>query len=435
MSKDKRVIDRLEPCDLTTIAVHDSILPPAYGVLSNISDLGVCLETDSLFTPGMDVKLLICLSNLSVLIGVDSKIVWASSECRVVGGHVGSFLLGAKFIWMPESDRRCLRWSLRSSDFKDEPFLGMAPKPAVRKKSSVSPDLAGFPQPIHIRKEKPLNGSLPERLWEVSSAPWDGGAPNGTYRGVVLIVRQGMRSIDRLCRLINAAGLNAVLTNSPETVVSKVRVFKPSLVLFSQNVGSPGVSETARRIKTLSSRPDTPVAILTDHYTQPYLLDYAYPVEACLPLDGDETSFVQSIRLLAGTRLQRQERPLGALEGNFERNSLFEVLYYLSASEKTGCVTVQAKQRSGRIFFERGNIVHARLGHLVGLDACVSIVCSLSEGYFKFDADVRPRRITMQERGVEAILHSAKELDEQNNREAQMGIGDESPGDFETMMG
>jgi len=382
----------------------------------------------------MDVKLLICLSNLSVLIGVDSKIVWASSESRVVGGYVGSFLLGAKFIWMPESDRRCLRWSLRSSDFKDEPFLGIASKSGVRK-SSFSPDPTQFPEPIHIRKEKPLNGSLPERLWEVSSAPWDGGAPNGTYRGVVLIVRQGMTSIDRLCRLVNAAGLNAVLTNSPETVVSKVRVFKPSLVLFSQNVGNPGVSETARRIKILSSRPDTPVAILTDHYTQPYLLDYSYPVEACLPLDGDETSFVQSIRLLAGTRLPRQERPLGALEGNFERNSLCEVLYYLSASEKTGCVTVQAKQRSGRIYFERGNIVHARLGTLVGLDACVSIVCTLNEGYFKFDADVRPRRITMRERGIEAILHSAKELDEQNNREENMNLCEDNPGDFESMIG
>jgi hypothetical protein len=419
MSKEKRVIDRLEPCELTTISVHDSVLPPAYGVLSNISELGLCLETDSLFTPGQDVKLLICLNRLSVLVGVDSRIIWASSEGRVIGGYVGSFLVGAKFIWMPESDRRCLRWSLESPDFKAEPFLGTVYTPAPRSVSNFIPEPEQMQEPIRSPKVEPIRTSLPEQLWEVSSAPSEGGARNGTYRGIVLIVRQGIKCVDRICRLVNAAGLNAVLTNSPETVVSKVRVFKPALVLFSQHVGRPGVDETARRIKTSSSCPDTPIAVLTDHYTKPYLLDYSYPVEACLPIDGDETAMIQNIRLLSHTGKRHHEKKLGALEGNFERNSLCEVLYYLSAAQKTGCVTVQAGRRKGKVYMDRGDLVHARLGPVVGMDACVSIVCYLQEGYFKFESDVRPNRTTMRERGVEAILNAAKEFDEQNSRESE----------------
>jgi hypothetical protein len=238
-----------------------------------------------------------------------------------------------------------------------------------------------------------------------------------TYDGVVLIVREGAASIERLCRLVKAAGFNPVLTNSPETVASKVRVLKPSLVLFSQHIGRPGVSETARRIKDCAGGPDTPVAVLTEDESRPYLNDSAYPVEACVPLNADAASLVKNIRLLAFKRLkQTGEKPLGALEGNIEKNTLSEVLQYLSTAGKTGRVTIRAGRRTGCVYLDCGDLVHAHYGPFFGIEACHAIVCRLQEGYFKFEPDVRPTRTTMRENGLELILEAAKQMDELHRR-------------------
>lgn len=412
MTKERRTQSRLEPCDLTTASLDDREHPPAYGVLSNISELGFCVETDALFKPGQDVTVLLCLNPFSVLIRADVRIMWTHSEIHPAERSAGSFLLGTKMIWMPDSNRRCLQWVLATPHFKMEPSVDSFAESNVPVIPPYEPHRFRLPDPYRQQMEdEPSNGPTAGLQTDVGATARRVSDPARTYNGAVLIIRQGIPFVGRLCCLVNAAGFNAILTNSPETVVSKVRALRPSLVLVSQHVGSPGVSETARRIKAHSGHSDTPVAILTDHYSKPYLLEYAYPVEACLPIDGDEIDLIRNIRLIACGR-KRKLIPIGALEGNIQGNTLSEVLYYLSTSGKTGCVTIKTGQRVGRVYMDQGDVVHARLGPLDGIEACHSILGFLQEGYFKFEPDVRPSRTTMREHGVELILRAAEEMDE-----------------------
>jgi hypothetical protein len=413
MNKERRALFRFEPCILTKATVNDTKPEPTYGVLSNISELGLCLVMDTPFAPGRDVELNVCLERLSVVVQADARIVWTRTDRKPTGGSE-SFVVGTQFIWMPNPDRRCLKWALSSPEFKKEPSFDTA-------SSAVLPGTPiGKGQPIPLPRSSlnlgsRRNGMMCRRsLAKIRSNRRD---ESQSYDGVVLIVREGAASIERLCRIVKAAGYNPVLTNSPETVVSKVRVLKPSLVLFSRHIGHPGVSETARRIKDHADGLDTPVAILTEDETRPYLNDGAYPVEACVPLSADAASLIKNIRLLARKRQkQTGEKPLGAIEGNIERNLLSEVLQYLLTAGKTGRMTIRAGRRTGCVYLDCGDLVHAHYGPFVGIEACHAIVCRLQEGYFKFEPNVRPTTPTMRENGIELILEAAKQMDELTRR-------------------
>jgi hypothetical protein len=415
MNKERRALCRFEPCDLTKTAVNNTKPESAEGVLSNISELGLCLVTDTPFAPGSDVELYINLKHLSVVLQADARIVWTRTERGVKGKSAESFVLGAQFVWMPHPDRRCLKWALSSPEFKKEPSFDTVSTVVIR----GAP--IGKGQPIPLSRPSPRlgsgrNGNMRRRSFMSVKSNWR--ELNQTFDGVVLIVREGAGSIERLCRLVKSAGFNPVLTNSPETVASKARVMKPSLVLFSQHIGPPGVSETARRIKDCVGGADTPVAILTEDASKPYLHDSAYPVEACVPLNADAASIVKNIRLLAHKRPQQQtvEKPLGAIEGNIEKNTLSEVLQYLSTAGKTGRMTIRAGRRNGCVYLDGGDLVHAHYGPIVGIEACRAIVCRLQEGYFKFEPNVRPSRTTMRENGLELIIEAAKQMDELTRR-------------------
>jgi len=230
---------------------------------------------------------------------------------------------------------------------------------------------------------------------------------------------------DRLCSIIRMAGFHAVTTHSPQTAISKVRVLKPALVVFSQRVGRPGVSETARRIKNHTGEPDTPLMILTEDDGRPYLNDTSYPVEACFPASADTKTLVRNLHLLARkTRRRREDRPFAALEGNIEGSTISEVLQYLSTAGKTGSLSVRCGRRGGRIYLDRGEVVHAYFGPLIGVEACHAIVCLLQDGYFEFESDVRPPRTSMRENGVELVLEWAREMDEMARRRRVQPVND-----------
>jgi hypothetical protein len=416
MSKERRALCRFEPCDLTTATLNDSKPEPAYGILSNISELGISLVTESRFAPGRDVQILVCLNRSSVLVQADARVVWTRTDRRLMGGSAECFLIGAKFLWMPIPDRRCLKWALSSSEFKKEPTLEAASSLDSQRKvpnGAQTQPYVPVPRPGMPSKAVPERRRAPVR--RRPSFSW--ADESRTYDGVVIIVREGISSHERLCRIVRSAGFNAVLTNSPETVASKVRVLKPSLVLLSEHIGGPGISRTVRRIKDLSEDFDTPVALLAEDDSRPYLSENHYPVDACFTLRADAGTLVKNIRLLARRRRpQPEEKPLGALEGNIERNMLSEVLQYLSTTGKTGCMTIRAGHRSGSVYLDSGFLVHAHFGPFIGVQACHAIVCLLQEGYFKFEPDVRPRKSTMRENGVELILQVAKEMDELTRR-------------------
>jgi hypothetical protein len=422
MGKERRALCRFEPRELTTATLNETRPESAQGVLSNISELGVCLTTDAHFAPGRDVEVLLHLNRLSVLIQADARVVWARSDRGLKDRSEGSILIGTQFIWMPHADRRCLQWALTSEEFIKEPSFD-----ATSSFFALEGDLpgngnllSGVPSSLPFGSMR--NGVRHGRVQakQASRSSWRD--KSGTFDGVVLIVREGTASIERLCRIVKAAGFNPVLTNSPETVVSKVRALKPSLVLFSQNIGHPGVSETARRIKNHPGRSDTPVAILTEGEAKPFLNDSAYPVEACVALDVDAATLVKNVRLLARKRSQSEEERWGALEGNIEKNTLADVLQYLSTAGKTGRMTIRAGRRTGCVYLDGGDLVHAHYGPLVGIEACHAIVCRLQEGYFRFEPNVRPARTTMRENGLELILEAAKQMDEITRRRHPMAV-------------
>lgn len=73
------------------------------------------------------------------------------------------------------------------------------------------------------------------------------------------------------------------------------------------------------------------------------------------------------------------------VSGDLQVFSLLPVMQMLLSSGRSGQFTVE-HSRGGSLWFENGDLVHARSGELTG-EAALELMCSLTDGTFTFEAD------------------------------------------------
>ena len=134
--------------------------------------------------------------------------------------------------------------------------------------------------------------------------------------------------------VVEQLGFRALVSGSGSVTLSRAKVLQPALILLSKNIGKPGSSETARRLKEGADTSSIPVILLTTHEQ----LRWSYPVEACLPLDTQRDYLAKIVRLLAGDPVHggRRHQSTASLEGSVEGELLRDVLQYLFLTKKTG---------------------------------------------------------------------------------------------------
>jgi Domain of unknown function (DUF4388) len=109
-------------------------------------------------------------------------------------------------------------------------------------------------------------------------------------------------------------------------------------------------------------------------------------------------------------RIRYERKQASPLEGDLESDTFPEVLQFLFATAKTGCITLNAGSREGMICLESGRVVHAELGELEGLTA-FRRMCFSQQGWFRFDPGRPAPRRTMRADGIALLLESARQKD------------------------
>jgi TonB family protein len=234
-----------------------------------------------------------------------------------------------------------------------------------------------------------------------------------TRRETVLIAEGRSPHSSRLREAVEEAGFLPILTYSGQVALSRARVLKPALVLLSDQIGEPGTSETARRIKEDPATGHIPVVILAATNGAGVMLARTYPVDACLPIDIDGRKLARIVRLLAdwsGRSKRVRRRKTWPLEGTVGDGLLLDVLQFLFMSGRRGCVTVSHGGSAGNVYFSGGKLLHAEFPGATGEDAFFEI-CFLERGSFKFQPDVVPPKVTMRKQGVELLLEACRRLD------------------------
>ncbi|TDI34138.1 MAG: DUF4388 domain-containing protein [Acidobacteria bacterium] len=238
-------------------------------------------------------------------------------------------------------------------------------------------------------------------------------------RTLLIVESPGVDS-GRYRALARSAGFKVLTANGGAITTSFIRRAQPALVFVSPHTKSPGPSEIARGIKEDPETADIPVLILvpTERARKT-----AYPTEACATVDASDEELLTTMRLLA--RNPRQVRysrpPTSPLEGNLDE-SFPDVLQFLFTAQKTGRVTVQNGARTGRIYIESGNVVHAEHAERDGTEAFRRL-CFSTRGKFKFEPGFRTYRRTIAAGGIQLLLESARVKDERARAGPGVGPG------------
>lgn len=148
---------------------------------------------------------------------------------------------------------------------------------------------------------------------------------------------------------------------------------------------------------------DIPIAVMTGH-------PIGAPLRERLKRFGIAASFTKPIDIhVFADELQRALSP--ATVGQVSGITIFGFLQLFEVEEKTGVVVIRSGDREGRIYFERGNPVHAMHDGLEGAAALYDIVTWTGPRLELFyDRQARERSITEPLQAL--LMEAARRMDE-----------------------
>lgn len=99
------------------------------------------------------------------------------------------------------------------------------------------------------------------------------------------------------------------------------------------------------------------------------------------------------------------------LRGNIKDFPLPDIIQLIGAGNKTGMLSVMFKKNKAALYFDKGNIVHASMLSVKGIDA-VTKMFQIAEGRFHFYADVKPEKKTFNVNPTALLMQAMSTYDE-----------------------
>jgi CheY-like chemotaxis protein len=237
--------------------------------------------------------------------------------------------------------------------------------------------------------------------------------PQDPRRRTVVLVEAPTSPSLRIRQIATEGGFRVVTASSGPMLQSYARRNAPDLILLAPETGPPGPAEIARSIKEDAATREIPVFQFSpsNRFGTEYHR-HAYPTEALLADDAPADEILRTMRMLTtrSPRIRYERKTASSLEGDLESDTFPEVLQFLFATAKTGCITLNGGSREGMICLESGRVVHAELGELQGL-AAFRRMCFSQQGWFRFDPGTPAPRRTMRADGIALLLESARQKD------------------------
>ncbi len=127
-SHSESIQPRLTPRKPVTVAVQDGETSLAYGVVTNISETGACVMTDTTVGKGRIVMLRMSFYRPADLLETPARIVWSGPELDSPHGVPSAALQGVQFTHLGDREVSRLRDLLDSSHFVPGAVLAVTPE-------------------------------------------------------------------------------------------------------------------------------------------------------------------------------------------------------------------------------------------------------------------------------------------------------------------
>jgi len=103
----KDFLSRLVPQNRATVSIYNRESGHAYGLVTNLSEQGACIDTGAHFEPGTTVLLRIRFSSEGDPFVIEAEIVWSREQDNSAKPH--SFRHGVKFCFTADEQRSILK--------------------------------------------------------------------------------------------------------------------------------------------------------------------------------------------------------------------------------------------------------------------------------------------------------------------------------------
>ena len=100
-----------------------------------------------------------------------------------------------------------------------------------------------------------------------------------------------------------------------------------------------------------------------------------------------------------------------SFQGSIQELPVPDIIQLVSVSGKTGMFTLVRGSERGYIYLKAGQMVHARVGELIGEEAVYALAI-WSSGDFQFSPNEEPDSVTIEKSNTSLLMESARRLDE-----------------------
>jgi hypothetical protein len=100
-----------------------------------------------------------------------------------------------------------------------------------------------------------------------------------------------------------------------------------------------------------------------------------------------------------------------SFQGSIQELPVPDIIQLVSVSGKTGMFTLVRGAERGYIYLRNGQMVHARIGDLVGEEAIYALAI-WSSGDFQFSPSEEPDSVTIEKSNTSLLMEAARRLDE-----------------------
>jgi response regulator RpfG family c-di-GMP phosphodiesterase len=226
-------------------------------------------------------------------------------------------------------------------------------------------------------------------------------------RHAVLLVDQDEEAHHGLIQQLNQHGIDVRLAGNTAMAARLLLAGGFDLIISEMQLEPVNGLGFLERLRTNQRTSKIPFIFLSEQAASEQV-DAAFEmgVEDYIPKPYRTGLVVAKVRQVLRGRSPAAPGSFRSVAGSLSEMPLLEILQVMTSVEKTGQLTLQMRDKTGRIYLDKGKVVHAQLGTKLGEEAFFEMV-GIPEGEFTLD----PTAISEEhaiDRSTDSLLREAR---------------------------
>lgn len=238
----------------------------------------------------------------------------------------------------------------------------------------------------------------------------------------ILVIDSNVFFARRLTDALKSHGFDVTHSTQATYALTMLEWDAPTAILCATNLRELSVFDLPRILHNDAATTNIPILAMGDGGEQALMEAFRAGCDDYLDRRRGPENIAAQVRTFLLSRMegfhptQMLESEQTVLEGSLSHLDLPGVIQMLAHSRQSGVLYINAEILDGTIFFNRGEVLHAEVGEIIGDDAVIRIIknCNgLDHGVYKFVPGSLAATRTVFRSVTELMLESLREIDEE----------------------